>query len=89
MILNNSKIQKHYNPSNLFKISYLIIKNIIIHEFENLEKVEDMILDLEDEINDFLEKKNPKILSLHYQVAMTFSSELEYSFSCLIEYEDK
>ena len=37
----------------------------------------------------FLEKKNPKILSLHYQVAMTFSSELEYSFSCLIEYEDK
>ena len=50
MILNNSKIQKHYNPSNLFKINYLIIKNIIIHEFENLEKVEDMILDLEDEI---------------------------------------
>ena len=46
-------------------------------------------LDLEDEINDFLEKKNPKILSLHYQVAMTFSSELEYGFSCLIEYEDK
>ena len=46
-------------------------------------------LDLEDEINDFLEKKNPKILSLQYQVAMTFSSELEYSFSCLIEYEDK
>lgn len=46
-------------------------------------------LDLEDEINDFFEKKNPKILSLHYQVAMTFSSELEYSFSCLIEYEDK
>ena len=46
-------------------------------------------LDLEDEINDFLEKKNPKILSLHCQVAMTFSSELEYSFSCLIEYEDK
>ena len=35
----------------------------------------------------FWKKKNPKILSLHYQVAMTFSSELEYSFSCLIEYE--
>ena len=46
-------------------------------------------LDLVDEINDFLEKKNPKILSLHYQVAMTFSSELEYSFIFLIEYEDK
>ena len=37
----------------------------------------------------FWKRENPKILSLHYQVAMTFSSELEYSFSCLIEYEDK
>ena len=46
-------------------------------------------LDLEDEINDFLNEKKPIILSMHYQVAMTFSSELEYSFSCLIEYEDK
>lgn len=46
-------------------------------------------LDLEDEINDFLNDKDPKIISLHYQVAMTFSSELEYSFSCLIVYEDK
>ncbi|MFQ6791760.1 MAG: sporulation protein Cse60 [Thomasclavelia sp.] len=46
-------------------------------------------LDLEDEINDFLNDKDPKIISLHYQVAMTFSSELEYSFSCLIIYEDK
>lgn len=45
-------------------------------------------LDLEDEINDFL-SKNLKILSMHYQVAMTFSNELEYSFSCLIAYEDK
>ena len=50
MILNNSKTKKYYNNENLFKISYLIIKNIIIHEFENLEKVEDMILNLEDEI---------------------------------------
>ncbi len=46
-------------------------------------------LDLEDEINDFIAKKDPEILAMHYQVAMTFSSELEYSFSCLIEYEDK
>ena len=46
-------------------------------------------LDLEDEINDFSDDKQPIILSMHYQVAMTFSSELEYSFSCLIVYEDK
>lgn len=46
-------------------------------------------LDLEDEINEFLENKNPNILSMNYQVAMTFSSELEYSFSCMIIYEDK
>lgn len=46
-------------------------------------------LDLEDEINDFIEKNDSLILAMHYQVAMTFSSELEYSFSCLIEYEDK
>ena len=46
-------------------------------------------LDLEDEINEFIAKKDPKILAIHYQVAMTFSSELEYSSSCLIEYEDK
>ena len=45
-------------------------------------------LDLEDEINDFLNEKKPIILSMHYQVAMTFSNELEYSFSCLIVYED-
>ena len=30
-----------------------------------------------------------KTHELHYQVAMTFSNEFEYSFSCLIEYEDK
>lgn len=46
-------------------------------------------LDLEDEINEFIAKKSINILAIHYQVAMTFSSELEYSFSCLIEYEDK
>ena len=45
-------------------------------------------LDLEDEINDLINEKKPIILSMHYQVAMTFSNELEYSFSCLIVYED-
>ena len=46
-------------------------------------------LDLEDELNDFIAKEEVSIINLHYQVAMTFSNELEYSFSCLIEYEDK
>lgn len=45
-------------------------------------------LDLQDAINEFLKKGNI-ILSFHYQVAMCFSNELEYSFSCLISYEDK
>ena len=45
-------------------------------------------LDLEDEVNDFL-SKNYRIIDMKYQVAMCFSSELEYSFSCMIIYEDK
>ena len=44
--------------------------------------------DLQDEINDFL-KLGYHIIRMHYCVAMCFSSELEYSFSCLIEYDDK
>ena len=45
-------------------------------------------LDLQDEINDFL-GQGYQIIQMHYCVAMCFSSELEYSFSSLIEYEDK
>ena len=46
-------------------------------------------LDLEDALNDFIQEKNPKILNLHYQVALTsLNGNLEYSFSCLIEYEN-
>lgn len=44
-------------------------------------------LDLEDEINDFLSKEI-KVLDMKYQVALCFSSELEYSFSCMIIYKD-
>ena len=69
MILNNSKLQKHYNSSSLYKISYLIIKNIIIHEFENLEKVEDMILDLEDEIMEGTDDEH--ILKINYIRSLT------------------
>ena len=44
-------------------------------------------LDLEDAVNDFIEKENPTIHKIHYQVSMTsHNGELEYSFSCLIEY---
>lgn len=51
-----------------------------------LEKTHE--LDLEDEINDFLEKEDIIIHQIQYQVAMCFSSELEYSFSALILYDD-
>lgn len=69
MILNNSKIKKYYSHENLFKISYLIIKNIIIHEFENLEKVEDMILNLEDEIME--DRNDEHILKINYIRSIT------------------
>lgn len=50
LIINNSKIKQSYIEQSLFKTTYFILKYIIIHEFENLEKVEDMILNLEDEM---------------------------------------
>ena len=47
-------------------------------------------LDLEDALNDFIQEKEPKIFNLHYQVALTsLNGNLEYSFSCLIEYENE
>lgn len=45
-------------------------------------------LDLEDEINEFL-SKDIQVIDMKYQVALCFSSELEYSFSCMILYKDK
>ena len=59
----------------------------LIMKIKIIEKTHE--LDLEDELNDFIAKEEVSIINLHYQVAMTFSNELEYSFSCLIEYEDK
>lgn len=50
MIMNEIKMENIPSIVSLFKINYLIFRNIIIHEFKNLEKVEDMILKLEDEI---------------------------------------
>ena len=46
-------------------------------------------LDLEDDLNKFIIENDIYILSLHYSTAMCFSNELEYSFSCLILYEEK
>ena len=43
-------------------------------------------LDLEDELNDFL-KNIKSLISIQYEVSMCYSTELEYSFSCLIIYE--
>lgn len=44
-------------------------------------------LDLEDAINEFIEKEKPNIENFQYQVAMTsHNGELEYSFSCMIVY---
>ena len=65
--------------------------NELLETLKNIENGKEKTheLDLEDELNDFIAKEEVSIINLHYQVAMTFSNELEYSFSCLIEYEDK
>lgn len=52
LIINNIKMENSPPIVTLFKINYLIFKNIIVHEFENLEKVEDMILEIEDAVMD-------------------------------------
>ena len=44
-------------------------------------------LDLEDALNDFITNEKPEIINIHYSVAMpALNGNLEYSFSCLIEY---
>lgn len=50
IISNNVRMENMPSVVSLFQINYMIFKNIIIHEFESLEKVEDLILELEDEI---------------------------------------
>lgn len=47
-------------------------------------------LDLEDAINEFIQKENPHIYDMQYQVSLTScQSNLEYSFSCFIVYSSK
>ena len=47
-------------------------------------------LDLEDALNEFIQKENPDIQDVQYQVALTSChGQLEYSFSCLIVYSSQ
>ena len=56
--------------------------NILNYKRETVDILQKMI--------DKFEKENPNIQDMQYQVALTSChGQLEYSFSCLIEYEDK
>lgn len=58
----NKLISGCYTDSNprvaLYKINYLIFKEIIINGFENIEKLEDMILDIEDSMLEGAKEKH-------------------------------
>ncbi|MGX4599789.1 CorA family divalent cation transporter [Faecalimicrobium sp. JNUCC 81] len=71
LILNNIKLDDAPPIVSLFKINYLIFKNIIVHEFENLEKIEDMILEIEDAMMDG--KKDDYITQINYVRSITRS----------------
>ena len=45
--------------------------------------------DLEEDVNQFIEKENPKIIDIKYSVSNSiYSEEQIYCFSALIIYED-
>lgn len=71
LILNNIRLDDAPPIVSLFKINYLIFKNIIVHEFENLEKIEDMILEIEDAMMDG--KKDDYITQINYVRSITRS----------------
>lgn len=71
LILNNIRLDDAPPIVSLFKINYLIFKNIIVHEFENLEKIEDMILEIEDAMMD--RKKDDYITQINYVRSITRS----------------
>ncbi|MBO3445564.1 CorA family divalent cation transporter [Clostridium sp. CCUG 7971] len=71
LILNNIKLDDTPPIVSLFKINYLIFKNIIVHEFENLEQIEDMILEIEDAMMDG--KKDDYITQINYVRSITRS----------------
>lgn len=46
--------------------------------------------DLEDDINNFIEEKNPDIIDIKYSISNSiYSEEQLYCFSALIMYRDK
>lgn len=71
LILNNIKLDDAPPIVSLFKINYLIFKNIIVHEFENLEQIEDLILEIEDAMMDG--KKDDYISQINYVRSITRS----------------
>lgn len=48
---------------NLFKINYLILREVIKNGFESLEKVEELILQIEDEMMDNINKNHVSRIS--------------------------
>ena len=71
LIMNNIKMENTPPIVSLFKINYLIFKNIIAHEFENLEKIEDLILEIEDSLMDG--KEDDYISKINYIRSLTRS----------------
>lgn len=46
-------------------------------------------LDLEDTLNDFLEKLEGKVIDIQYQVALAMNgNQMEYCYSALVFYEE-
>ena len=46
--------------------------------------------DLEEDINNFIQEKNPDIIDIKYSISNSFYSEEQlYCFSALIMYQDK
>ena len=86
MILEKKKIFiiKRHNNYLFFSMMYLVIKMKVKIFDESHEK------DLEDNINSFLEEKNPDIIDIKYSVSNSiYSEEQIYCFSALIMYQNK
>ncbi len=66
---NNLEYLKLEKNELFFKIIYKIFKSIIIDQFENLEKLENIILELEDEI--LISNVENKIENINYMRAMS------------------
>ena len=58
IIMNNISMTEEISIVVLFKLNYLIFKRIITHQFESLEKLEDLILKLEDEMIEEAKKEH-------------------------------